>query len=147
MREPPRLWVHIVLNMQARGFDPVPRLIGRAGCNTRRISEATGAKVRIRGRGSGFLEVKGAEAPVPLMMAVTADGRNVAGFVRAVEMALEVLSQTGDDFASHCQQHGLARRAAPFCVRRPPPGAARDALRGVLSGPPARKSRPAEGQR
>ena len=39
-----RLWVHIYLRMQLEGFDLVPRLIGRKGCNMRRIAEQTSAK-------------------------------------------------------------------------------------------------------
>ena len=58
-RRPARLWVHIYLHMQAQDFDLVPMLIGRGGCNMRKIADKTAAKVRIRGRGSGHLEIDG----------------------------------------------------------------------------------------
>eukprot|EP00434_Breviolum_minutum_P036532 symbB.v1.2.032372.t1/scaffold3883.1/size53558/4 len=37
-------------------FCLVKRLLGRAGCNMRRIADSCNAKVRLRGNGSGFLE-------------------------------------------------------------------------------------------
>ncbi|CAK0886378.1 unnamed protein product [Prorocentrum cordatum] len=85
-----RLRLHILLHMKVSGFDLIPRLIGHGGCNTRSISTATGAKVRIRGRGSGHFEGKlQREAPTPLMVAVTAGGGEAAGFVQAVRMTLQ----------------------------------------------------------
>ncbi len=55
------------------------------------IFNVTGAKVRIRGRGSGHLEVGGKhEAPVPLMVAITADQEAVGNFRRAVMMTLRL---------------------------------------------------------
>merc|ERR1712136_283880 len=52
-------------------FELVPRLIGRGGAHMRAVAEACQGKVRIRGRGSGYMEQqKGgrppAEAGVPL---------------------------------------------------------------------------------
>merc|ERR1719261_1882561 len=37
-------------------FKVVKRIIGIGGSNMKRIAESTGAKLRLRGRGSGFLE-------------------------------------------------------------------------------------------
>lgn len=80
-----RLWVHIYLHMRIQGksldkyglprfFDLVPALIGRLGCHTKKIHEETGAKIRIRGQGSGHKEIEGEyEAPVPLMVAISTD--------------------------------------------------------------------------
>ena len=53
----PRLWIHIFLHKLHREFDLVPMLIGRDGSNVKAIYMRTDAKVRIRGRGSGHLEV------------------------------------------------------------------------------------------
>ena len=39
-------------------FELVPRLIGRSGDNTKNIYSRTGVDVRVRGRGSGWTEVK-----------------------------------------------------------------------------------------
>ena len=52
-----RLWVHIYLNKRVPDFELVPMLIGRFGCNMRNIHQQTGAKVRVRGLGSGHMEV------------------------------------------------------------------------------------------
>ena len=123
------MYVHILLHMQAVGFDLVPRLIGCRGCNMRRIAAATGAKVRIRGRGSGYLEGKHMqEAPIPLMVAIATRHEAVAGFVRAVEMTLQVLHGLQESFHSHCRQHRLTHRGPCISVEGP----ARDLLADVL---------------
>ena len=62
-RPPPRLWCQLLLHKQHPGFDLIPMLIGRGGCNMRDIHVATKAKVRIRGRGSGYFEVDGKVKP------------------------------------------------------------------------------------
>ena len=54
-----RLWAHIYLHKWHHDFDLVPMLIGRGGGTTKGIFRATNAKLRIRGRGSGHLEVDG----------------------------------------------------------------------------------------
>eukprot|EP00930_Biecheleria_cincta_P026583 TRINITY_DN1871_c0_g1_i1.p1 TRINITY_DN1871_c0_g1~~TRINITY_DN1871_c0_g1_i1.p1 ORF type:complete len:624 (-),score=98.87 TRINITY_DN1871_c0_g1_i1:588-2459(-) len=104
-----RLWAHIYLHMQLEGFDLVPRLIGRGGCNMRKIAEATGAKVRIRGRGSGHLEIEGnAEAPTPLMVAVTTDHADPAMFKKAIEMIIRELKAVEGRFNAFCQKQSHA---------------------------------------
>jgi hypothetical protein len=70
-----RLWCHFYLDpsMLEPGFDLVKKIIGRGGCNTRGIFDATQTKVRVRGKGSGHKEQhNGREAPVPLMIALAA---------------------------------------------------------------------------
>ena len=87
-------WAHIFLFHQDYTFALVPWLIGTKGSNTRAIFEATQCKVRIRGRGSGHLEVDGTrEAPVPLMMAVTGPKQKPRRFVKAVHLAVELLER------------------------------------------------------
>ncbi|CAE8702826.1 unnamed protein product, partial [Polarella glacialis] len=109
----PRLWAHIYLHMQMEGFDLVPRLIGRGGCNMRKIAEATGSKIRIRGRGSGHLEIDGkTEAPTPLMVAVTTD-RADPEFLTVKELKsvegryLAFCQKGGKQPASPCYSIGL----------------------------------------
>jgi len=83
-------------------------LIGRGGKNMRKIYTATNAKIRVRGRGSGHLEVDGKkEAPVPLMVAVTANKADADGFKLAVEMTLANLKDVGESFEQFCHQRGL----------------------------------------
>jgi len=100
----PRHWCHIYLSMQDARFEPVPAIIGRSGKNTGTIAEATGTKIRIRGRGSGHLEYNGREVNAPLMMAVTADVGNRAGFEAALIQGIELLKMVERRYQAHCMQ-------------------------------------------
>ncbi|CAK9107258.1 unnamed protein product, partial [Durusdinium trenchii] len=55
-------------------FGVVGRLLGRGGANMKRIAGDTNAKMRLRGRGSGFKEadLDGKESTDPLMLCVSA---------------------------------------------------------------------------
>ena len=109
----PRLWCHIFLNKRHDDFDLVPMLIGRGGKNTRDIYDITGAKIRIRGRGSNHKEIEGIrEAPVPLMVAVTSDGANASKFSQAVDMMIAKLNEANKTFAQFCFQKELDRSLA-----------------------------------
>eukprot|EP00928_Gymnodinium_smaydae_P093633 TRINITY_DN7792_c0_g3_i1.p1 TRINITY_DN7792_c0_g3~~TRINITY_DN7792_c0_g3_i1.p1 ORF type:complete len:550 (-),score=64.03 TRINITY_DN7792_c0_g3_i1:365-1942(-) len=105
-----KLWCHIFIDqvMLKRGFDLTKKIIGRAGVNTRAIYEATGAKIRLRGRGSGHLE-NGREADVHLMLAVTADLGQEDKFKEAVELSLGLLDKVAVRWAEFNQSD---RRAA-----------------------------------
>lgn len=103
-----RLWAHIFLHKRHADFDLVPMLIGRGGRNMRDIYTATQAKLRIRGRGSGHLEVDGKkEAPVPLMVAVTANKMDADGFRKAVDMTVDRLIEVSEHYKQFCHQRGL----------------------------------------
>ncbi|CAE7649459.1 HET-E1, partial [Symbiodinium pilosum] len=131
-----RLWVHIYLRMQLEGFDLVPRLIGRKGCNMRRIAEQTSAKVRIRGQGSGHLEIDGKyEAPTPLMIAVTTDHADPDMFKQAVQMTLTVLKAVEGCFRVFCSQKGIEHAGPCYCVGMLQPNA-QAALGSLLDNVP-----------
>jgi len=103
-----RLWAHIFLHKRHPDFPLVPMLIGRGGRNMSNIFCATNAKLRIRGKGSGHLEVDGRkEARVPLMVAVTANKMDLEGFRRAVEMTIERLREVAEHFKQFCLQRWL----------------------------------------
>jgi len=107
-----RLWVHIYLHMRCQGFDLVPILIGRKGCNMRRIAESTGAKIRVRGRGSGHIEAETQrEAPSPLHVAVTTNAWEHASFKKALELTVEHLRALEERFRSRCASDGTNRQA------------------------------------
>jgi hypothetical protein len=95
------------------GYEVVPALIGQGGCNTRAIYLETKAKVRIRGEGSGHLEVLNAEgqkvqeAPVPLQIAITTEKSCTRQFRKAVEMTIALLKSIQKSYRAwckHCQQ-------------------------------------------
>ena len=103
-----RLWVHVYLHKPHDDFDLIPILLGTGGHHTRRIYEETHAKVRVRGRGSGHLEIDGKEeAPVPLMVAVTANGMKQKAFKVAVEMLVKRLDEVSEEFNEFCRQRRL----------------------------------------
>ena len=108
-----RIWAHIELFKLHPVFDLVPILIGLGGENTSNIFKQTGAKIRIRGRGSGHLEVlnskgeKMSEAPVPLMIAVTSEKSATREFRKAVEMCVQLLGQVAASFKIFCAEHKL----------------------------------------
>jgi len=141
-RRPARLWVHIYLHMQAPDFDLVPMLIGRGGCNMRKIADRTRAKVRIRGRGSGHLEADNQqEAPTPLMVAVTTDHQDAGGFKEAVRMTLHELQTVSQRFQIHCDKKGHPFTGPYYSIGLLPPGAEEslgDLLQGVPTNVPAK---------
>ena len=74
----------------------------------RAINVDTKAKIRVRGRGSGHLEVQGTnEAPVPLMVAVTSERVYKKHFSKAVQMTLVKLKEVQVLFNQFCQQRCL----------------------------------------
>lgn len=103
-KPPPRLWCCFYLRMRQASFDLVPIVIGRGGCNTRQIAERTGAKVRVRGKGSGHREVSGKEAATPLMVAVTAEPNANRGFLDAVEQTSQLLHSVEMRYRDHCSK-------------------------------------------
>ena len=115
-RPPARYWAHIFLDKQY-DFELVPTLIGRQGKNMKRIVNAAVAagicqksstKARVRGRGSGHLEVDGKrEAPVPLMLAITVSKKESKEFRIAVKTAVGVLEELDNQYCSFCQKCGL----------------------------------------
>lgn len=102
-----RLWCHVYLDplMLEPGFDLVKKIIGRSGCNTRKIFEATQTNVRVRGRGSGHKEHhNGREAPVPLMIALAAEHGSSEDFKSAFRMTKQLLHDVSKRFEGFLQQ-------------------------------------------
>lgn len=98
------------------GFALVPIIIGRGGENTRRIAKATSSKIRVRGRGSGHKEANGREAPTPLMLAVTAEADNVAGFQDAVVQSIELLRYVERRYRAHCREGRFEAASEAFTL-------------------------------
>lgn len=112
------------MHMLIDGFDLVPMLIGRGGQNMRRIFNETGAKLRVRGKGSGHMEIDGErEAPVPLMVAVTSDKTDPTGFKSAIVMVLGHLRSVEKRFHGWCQRTGHVHEEPCFSIGCMPPDA------------------------
>eukprot|EP00933_Yihiella_yeosuensis_P056788 TRINITY_DN5621_c0_g1_i4.p2 TRINITY_DN5621_c0_g1~~TRINITY_DN5621_c0_g1_i4.p2 ORF type:complete len:114 (+),score=34.13 TRINITY_DN5621_c0_g1_i4:345-686(+) len=74
--------------------------------NTKSIFEATGAKIRLRGKGSGHIEGGRGEAPVHLMLAITTEIGMEESFVKAVEMSEKLLEAIAGKYRYFCQHRG-----------------------------------------
>ena len=93
-------------------FQIARRIIGSKGCNMKKIVDVSGAKLRLRGRGSGYLEGPNKEeSPEPLHLCVsctTQDGYNAA--VRAVT---EILEGIYSDYRKFCLVKKKGREFGP----------------------------------
>jgi len=107
LRPGPRCWAHMYLHPAEPDFELVKKVLGKGGANTIKINDATGAKLRVRGRGSGHIEVDGREAPVHLMLAITTVKDDRDGFMKAVMMAIELLLFVSLQYQLFCWQQGL----------------------------------------
>lgn len=87
------------------GFELAKKIIGHGGAHTRKIFDATGAKIRLRGKGSGHLEGTH-EAPVPIMLAVTTEKHEVEQFRSAVTMSAELLAGVEAKYRSFRERRG-----------------------------------------
>jgi len=92
---------------QDRPFNVVRKLLGDRGCHMKSIAENTGAKLRIRGRGSGFCE--GPEqkeaSDEPLMVCISAATRE--SFDSAVEDVESLLEHVQDQYREFCRDRKM----------------------------------------
>jgi hypothetical protein len=112
-----RLCCEVLLKTRHPDYKLVPAIIGKGGCNVRWIHEQPGAKIRVRGRGSGHFEVDGnKEANVPLMIAITANGVAEAMYVLAVQLVLQRLNKVNVLFQKFCRMRNIGKELAdvPF---------------------------------
>lgn len=88
-------------------FRVVRRILGKAGQNMKHIAEDTGAKLRLLGRGSGYLEGpegKKQESADPLMLCISAPDR--ASYEQAKKLAGDLLENIYDEYRQHCKTAG-----------------------------------------
>jgi hypothetical protein len=104
----PRHWAHIFLFPRHPQFEFVPMMIGRKGVNVKGIFKKTDAKLRIRGKGSNYLEgPDNQEAKVPLMVAVTTAQQNAEGFYEAIELTIKLLEEIEGNYRKFCWERLL----------------------------------------
>lgn len=83
----------------------VRKLLGFRGAYVKSINEATGARLRLRGKGSGFKEgYNNVEASDPLMLCVSAD--DAGSYERAVRMVREHLEDVHRQYREFCAGPG-----------------------------------------
>eukprot|EP00746_Dinoflagellata_sp_MGD_P160427 gnl/MRDRNA2_/MRDRNA2_87171_c0_seq1.p1 gnl/MRDRNA2_/MRDRNA2_87171_c0~~gnl/MRDRNA2_/MRDRNA2_87171_c0_seq1.p1 ORF type:complete len:730 (+),score=175.58 gnl/MRDRNA2_/MRDRNA2_87171_c0_seq1:89-2278(+) len=92
---------------QDRAFNVVQKLLGDRGSHMKTIAANTGSKLRIRGRGSGFLEGPDQKeaSDEPLMLCISASTRE--GFDGAVEDVESLLEHVHDEYRAFCQHRNL----------------------------------------
>lgn len=82
------------------------QLLGKAGAHMKRIAEATGARLRLRGRGSKFLEgPEHVESSDPLMLCVSVPDSN--DYARAVSLVQEHLEQVYAEYRRFCARNNM----------------------------------------
>jgi len=88
-------------------FKVTRRVLGSHGKFVKAIAESTGAKLRLRGRGSGFLEgVEQLESTDELMLCVSAP--DAACYADAVRLVRELLVGVYQDYHVFCIKSGWA---------------------------------------
>ena len=87
-------------------FQVARRLIGVKGQHMKHINKETEAKLRLRGKGSGYLEgVTKQESPEPLHLCVSCGSQE--GYRRAVTMVSELLESIYEDYRKFCKNKNL----------------------------------------
>lgn len=92
---------------QDRSFNVLRKLLGERGSHMKTIAENTGAKLRIRGRGSGYLEgpAQTEASDEPLMLCISAESRE--GFEAAVQDVESLLGHVHDQYCKFCCDRNL----------------------------------------
>eukprot|EP00916_Digyalum_oweni_P014485 GHVL01023748.1.p1 GENE.GHVL01023748.1~~GHVL01023748.1.p1 ORF type:complete len:471 (+),score=52.05 GHVL01023748.1:152-1564(+) len=82
-------------------FQVARRIIGSKGSNMKAIVQHSGAKLRLRGRGSGYREgEQRREAPEGLHLCISCTSNN--GYTTACHMVEQLLKQVMDDYRRFC---------------------------------------------
>merc|ERR1712136_236182 len=86
-------------------FRVIRRLLGSSGANMKAIAQQTDAKLRLRGRGSRFLEgPEQVESTDPLMLCVSCTDR--AGYDAAVGMTWQLMKRLYGEYRRFCIKTG-----------------------------------------
>lgn len=113
-----RLWCNIYLDesMLVHGFELVPKLIGRGGCNTKTIFQKTGSHILVCGHKSGRQRGRqwsgrvASEAP---LMIVIEHGKSVPNFRTSFTMTMELVKRVMKTFEQWCHQRHIPLSPGP----------------------------------
>jgi len=97
-------------------FQVARRIIGQKGCNMKKIVETSGAKLRLRGKGSGYLEgpLK-QESPEPLHLCVSCTTQK--GYNDALKAVSEILEGVYTEYTRYRRSRGrYSSEEAPLRV-------------------------------
>ena len=84
-----------------KDFQVARRIIGQKGINMKNIVARTDAKLRLRGKGSGYLEgLSRQESQEPLHLCVSCTSRR--GYAEAARMVSELLDHVYEDYRHYC---------------------------------------------
>mmetsp|Transcript_25112 Transcript_25112/g.65823 ORF Transcript_25112/g.65823 Transcript_25112/m.65823 type:complete len:157 (-) Transcript_25112:175-645(-) len=90
---------------EERKFKVMRKLLGPSGANMRAIVDCTGAKLRLRGKGSRFLEgPEQVESSDPLMLCVSVTDRRK--YDVAVSMAWTLMERVHGEYRGFCIRSG-----------------------------------------
>jgi hypothetical protein len=118
-------------------FHVARRIIGQKGANMKRIVKQSGydAKLRLRGRGSGFLEgAQKQESQEPLHLCVSCKDYN--GYKAAIEQVEQLLGEVYEEYREYCAMRnqpfpeglGLVMHEHPLMFHQPVTGTAESAV-------------------
>jgi len=100
-------------------FKVTRKILGPHGQHMKAIAEASGAKLRLRGRGSGFLEgPEQLESSDELMLCVSA--LDWAGYTEAVRLVTELMEDVYEQYRSHCRRTHSEAPALEVCIHEGP---------------------------
>jgi len=89
-----------------KDFQVARRIIGQKGINMKNIVARTDAKLRLRGKGSGYLEgLARQESQEPLHLCVSCTNRR--GYAEAARMVSELLDHVYEDYRHYCHANRI----------------------------------------
>jgi len=101
---------------QVADFQLVPRIIGTGGSNVKAVASACGGKVRVRGRGSGYLEGPDRrEADIPLQVVLSCN--DAQSLETGVRMLSQLLNQMGEHYSQYCKKVDLKPPARFYALK------------------------------
>ena len=119
-RRASKMQCQFIVNIDADStyFPVKTKLLGPQGKHMKDIWKETGAKLRLRGRGSGYLEEDQQESADPLMLCVSASGKD--RMEKATQRVTALMRQTYEDFDKFCKCAGFAAPGLNVEINRGP---------------------------